>query len=162
MIQITAKGVVNVATDLQRRATVSLKRAMPEIAEMLRTSIDYNFRVGGRFGKEKYGGGTEKWKISYRAKEQGGQTLVDTRRLANSISYKISGDRIQFGTNVKYAAIHQYGGTIKAKQAKGLFFKIGKKRFRKAQVRIPRRPYLVFQRADILLAAKIVGHYLAK
>lgn len=61
------------------------------------------------------------WKKSRRT-EGGGQTLSLTRRLRNSITSAYSGTTATVGTNVVYAAIHQFGGTIRAK--KGPFLAI--------------------------------------
>ena len=62
------------------------------------------------------------WEKSFRAREEGGQTLSLTRRLRNSITYRASQTSVEVGTNVVYAAIHQFGGTIRAK--KGPFLSI--------------------------------------
>lgn len=62
------------------------------------------------------------WPKSYRAKTEGGQTLSLTRRLRNSITSAHSATQAVVGTNVIYAAIHQFGGTIRAK--KGPFLSI--------------------------------------
>ncbi|MGQ3072572.1 MAG: phage virion morphogenesis protein [Ferrovibrionaceae bacterium] len=45
---------------------------------------------------------------------KGGKTLilVDTARLRNSITYRASAREVEVGTNVQYAAAHQFGGTI--------------------------------------------------
>lgn len=64
--------------------------------------------------------------------------LVDTGTLRRSIRGTATGTQAIAGTNLKYAAIHQFGGTIKPKQAKSLKFG---KHFR-SQVIIPARPYL--------------------
>ncbi len=45
-------------------------------------------------------------------------------------------------TNLKYAAIHEFGWKIKAKTPKWLRFKINGKWIRTKQVVIPKRPYL--------------------
>lgn len=42
-----------------------------------------------------------------------GKTLQDTGRLRKSITFRVKGKRVIVGTNVKYAAIHNFGGTIK-------------------------------------------------
>lgn len=56
---------------------------------------------------------------------RGGQTLRDTGRLLNSIAPSmVTQDGFRLSTNVKYAAIHQYGGIIKAKTSKGLVFRL--------------------------------------
>ncbi|MCY4123519.1 MAG: phage virion morphogenesis protein, partial [Acidobacteria bacterium] len=49
------------------------------------------------------------WKPSRRAVEEGGQTLVDKAFLRNSITHVASAGGVDVGTNVIYAAIHQFG-----------------------------------------------------
>lgn len=49
------------------------------------------------------------WKKSERARRDGGKTLVDTARLKGSITHKADGDTVEVGTNVEYAAAHQFG-----------------------------------------------------
>lgn len=93
---------------------------------------------------------------------RGGQTMRDTGRLLNSIApSQVTPDGFRLSTNVKYAAIHNYGGIIKAKTSKGLVFRlrVGTVAFgvrgqrlkrtrgfyrwvRVMQVRIPRRSFL--------------------
>jgi HK97 gp10 family phage protein len=53
-----------------------------------------------------------------------------------------NGAAVQVGTNVEYAAIHEYGGIITPKTAKALRFKIGDKWVMTQRVQIPARPYL--------------------
>lgn len=55
------------------------------------------------------------WQKSWRARNEGGQTLSLTRRLRNSITYQATPTSVAVGTNVLYAAIHQFGGVIRAK-----------------------------------------------
>lgn len=52
------------------------------------------------------------WPPSLRALAQGGKTLIDTARLYQSITFNASDDGVEVGTNVIYAAIHQFGGDI--------------------------------------------------
>ncbi|MGB0695370.1 MAG: phage virion morphogenesis protein [Rhodospirillaceae bacterium] len=59
------------------------------------------------------GPGGKPWEPSKRAKKQGGQTLVDQGHLRDSLTYRVLGRVLQWGTNLVYAAIHQFGGTIK-------------------------------------------------
>lgn len=156
MIRINSGGISSVAGQLQGMTTKALQKALPEIVEVFRTSIDFNFRKGGRFGNGVFGGGKERWKISARAKREEGQTLVDTRRLANSITVELKGRKIVIGTNTKYAAIHQFGGIIKAKTKKGLIFNIAGKFYRAQSVKIPARPFMVLQDSDITLTKEII------
>lgn len=78
------------------------------------------------------------------------QDLIDTSRLINSIDVQPDPSAssgtviwISIGTNVIYAAIHEFGGVIKAKAGKMLSWinDAGERVFAKA-VHIPAKPYL--------------------
>lgn len=83
------------------------------------------------------------WKPSIRAKEEGGLTLVKTPRLAVSFSPAATKDAAVWGTNVLYAAAHQFGVVIRAKNKPSLFFTLatGAKVAVKS-VTLPARPFL--------------------
>ena len=49
---------------------------------------------------------------------------------------------MRIGTNIEYARIHEYGGTIKAKDKPLLAFRIGGKLILTKSVQMPARPYL--------------------
>lgn len=76
------------------------------IAQLLENSVRRNFRDGGR---------PDRWPASKRADNQAGygkesgQTLVDTARLMNSIVGVGDKDSVRVGTNVAYAAAHNFG-----------------------------------------------------
>lgn len=76
------------------------------IAQLLENSVRRNFREGGR---------PEKWPASKRADgdagygNESGQTLVDTARLMNSIIGEGDKTSVRVGTNVDYAAAHNFG-----------------------------------------------------
>jgi len=56
------------------------------------------------------GGRPVQWPISARARKQGGQTMLDTGRLAREESTpQISAEGITFGSILPYAAIHHFG-----------------------------------------------------
>ncbi len=59
-------------------------------------------------------------RVKPKTNKRGGTTLVESRRLANSINYQINGDRIPVGTNLIYAKIQHEGGIITPKKAKYL------------------------------------------
>ncbi|MCB1833934.1 MAG: phage virion morphogenesis protein [Geminicoccaceae bacterium] len=82
------------------------------------------------------------WLKSIRAREEGGQTLVDSSRLRDSITRRTSAESVEVGTNVVYAAIHQFGGVIRATAAPWLRFRVGGRWVKKKQVTIPARPFL--------------------
>lgn len=123
--------------------------AMKIIGEIVKSSVIKNFQEGGR---------PTKWMptkaissaISYKMKgkatqtkagketkgfaryKAGKKTLIDTARLMKSINPRAFSDRAEIGTNVVYAAIHQFGG------------KAGRGR----KVNIPARPFLMVQDED--------------
>lgn len=68
--------------------------------------------------------------------------------LMGSITRQVRGDSVIVGTNKVYGAIYQFGGTITAKNAKGLRFRMAGHWVRVRSVRIPARPYLGFGPED--------------
>ena len=112
-----------------------------------------------RFEDGKAPGGTA-WKPSLRALQSKGLTLVDSGRLKASITHEAGPKSVTVGSNVAYAAIHQFGGTIRSKTAKGLRFKGADGGFRRLkQVVMPARPFLGFDEDDRAAVTDIVaGH----
>lgn len=78
-----------------------LTPVMREIGEIIVTQSAEAFEQGGLPG--------HRWKESGRVKAGGGQTLVDTARLRNSLTARASKTKVEVGTNVVYAAAHQFG-----------------------------------------------------
>lgn len=118
--------------------------ALPEIGEILLGSVQANFQAGGRFGSGAYGGGTQHWLPS---EHSGGKTLVDTGNLLKSLAYQVQGEELTISTDVAYAAIHQYGGTI---QRDGY------------GITIPARPYINIQDEDLIdIRDALIGYYSA-
>ncbi len=76
------------------------------------------------------------------------QHLVDTGALKSSIKKrpaKVYGDsgEVEVGTNIVYAAIHEFGGIIKPRTKKALTFKTKDGRWHTVQrVVMPARPYM--------------------
>lgn len=126
----------------------------PIIRELLMTSINRNFEVGGRYSKNsQFGGGKAKWKPSQRAIRQNGQTLLDSGRLAASIivtpKFENGNLIISMGSNVKdkkgnnYAMVHQFG--VKRRGHK-----------------MPARPFLVIQNEDIRNIQNLIAKHITK
>ena len=67
-----------------------------------------------------------------------------TGRLSSSLRKWFAGnEKVYVGTNVKYAAIHEYGGVIRPRRAQYLRWKDRDGQWHMARkVRIPARPYL--------------------
>lgn len=85
------------------------------------------------------------------------RTLVGDGTLMNSIHYQISGDLLLVGSNLVYAAIHQFGGTIKPKNKKTLSWKVGDVSIFAKQVVIPKREWLgisVSEEAELMNIAE--------
>jgi phage virion morphogenesis protein len=111
--------------------------------------------------------GGSKWPASLRAKNFGGKTLVDSARLYQSITHNASANGVEVGSNVEYAAIHQFGGTIYAKTEKGLNWRYNKSGAnkpswaRKMSVTIPARPFLGIDAEDQTEIIVIAESYIA-
>lgn len=118
---------------------------MNAIAEGLRTSTIERFQA------QETSEGT-KWEPSVRARESGGKTLIRTSALRTSIKSEANSTGLAVGTNLIYAATHQFGDerTIRAKHGKYLRFKIGDRFVSKPSVRvtIPARPFLGISERD--------------
>jgi len=131
-----------------------LTPAMREIAVYLEGVSAERFAHG-------VGPGGVKWKVSQRVREHGGQTLVLSGDLQTSVhaattptSVEIGPER-SFGSAV-YAAIHQFGGTIRPKVKQALHF--GGRIV--SSVTIPARPYVGFDAADQDRMAEILTDFM--
>jgi phage virion morphogenesis protein len=128
---------------------------LSEASERLENPYDLFAAIGAagvsatrrRFETETGPGGSP-WPMSIRAMMQGGRTMTESARLVNSIFWAADQRSARWGTNVIYAAIHQTGGTIRAKTAKALFFRIGGQAVQVQSVTIPPRPFLGIDEDD--------------
>jgi len=105
---------------------------------------------------------------STRAKKRNRKILTESNRLRGSIIYRASSRKLEVGTNVKYAAIHQFGGKtraheIRAKNKKALFWAGSSNPIKVVQhpgSQIPARPYLgVSSRDRTEILAIVHKHY---
>jgi len=130
-------------------------REVKALFQRLRTAADDLTPVMDRIGaavvedvlrrfQEGAGPGGDPWPPSLRAKLERAPTLVDTARLRDSITYEPGPRSVRVGTNVIYAAIHQFGGTIAAKNPSGrlAFHLADGSLVRPREVTIPARPFL--------------------
>lgn len=109
--------------------------ALREIAALGKSSTRLRFRT-------ETGPDGQRWKQSLRAQIAGGRTLTKDGHLAGSISANHGKDFAEWGVNRIYAAIHQFGGVIRAK-GKALAFAIPGGGFAVVKaVRMPARPFL--------------------
>lgn len=130
------------------------QKMMDSIGEALVSGTVKRFSDGkGPDGRE--------WPTSGRAAAQGGQTLVDTGRLRNSIDYATTPDKVMVGTNLPYALIHQKGGTITPKTKKHLKFKGANGWATVDKVSIPPRPFIGISNEDMEEAKATVAAFMA-
>ncbi|MFZ1680361.1 MAG: phage virion morphogenesis protein [Rhizobiaceae bacterium] len=102
------------------------------------------------------------WPRSIRAQFDGGKTLTDSKYLRKSFAHEAGDDRVAVGTTAVYAAIHQFGGTIRAKTARGLRFRVAGGFVSKQSVTIPARPFLGLSDTDERLVLKIAADHVAR
>ena len=142
-VTIDDKAVADLLNRLQKRLS-NTTPAMRVIGETIKTSVERNFAASGR----------PAWAPSHRAREEGGQTLSLSGVLRRSFTVEAGNGWAAVGTNVAYAAIHQFGGktgphVIRPKKKKALKTPYGL--FRKVNhpgSKIPARPYLRVQDED--------------
>lgn len=108
------------------------KPLMTKIGRIMKTDVQMNFRLSR-------GPDGERWKP---LKLRDGKPLRDTGRLMNSIDFRASSDEAVIGTNVKYAAVQNFGATIKPKKGKYLKFKGPDGWIFAGKVTIPARPFI--------------------
>lgn len=142
----------------------NLTPIMRVIGEIVRTSVERNFAAGGR----------PTWAESQRVKREGGQTLSRSGILRRSFTLPgavvVGNNRVSVGTNVKYAAIHQFGGktaphTIVPRKAKALFWPGAKhpvKSIKHPGSVIPARPFMMVQDEDWTeIKQSVMNYYLS-
>lgn len=152
-IQINDREVLESLGRLAGRVN-DMQPVMEEIGAALKTSVQMRF-------ERETGPDGQPWKPSLRAQAEGGQTLRDTGRLLQSITYRASAGEAEVGTNVIYAAVQQFGARITAKNAPALRFQVGGRWARKQSVDIPPRPFLGIDDADRREIGAIVADYLS-
>ena len=103
---------------------------MRGLAQELETLTSENFE------SESFGG--QAWVRSM----DRGKTLNDTGELKDSITSSASSHTAQVGTNMIYARIHHFGGTIQAKNKPYLAFATPSGFVRVKSVTLPSRPFL--------------------
>lgn len=104
--------------------------------------------VMDRFDHERAPDGAP-WQKSWRARLQGGKSLQNTGRLRDSIQVVVQGKKVTVKTNVKYAAVHQFGAVVRAKSGKFLNFKTPMGGWARLQsVTIPARPFMGMSKDD--------------
>lgn len=129
--------------EVQDRAVIAalnrLIQAGGELAPVLAAigrQVKTNVQLGFVQGVDPYGRSWAPLKVRQ------GQPLRDTGRLMGSIDYRVEQAAVEIGTNVRYAPVHQFGATIRAKTPRGLIFPVPGGYVRKRRVTIPARAFL--------------------
>lgn len=153
MIRMEIKGQDEILKKLRAVSAPETRAAiLDDLGEHLVSMADLRFER--EVGPDGIG-----WEQSERAKTEGGQTLTDTGHLRGSLAYEHSADRLEVGSAVKYAGIHQYGGEIRPKKAAKLAFKIGGRLILVDKVTMPARPFLGFTEADEAKTVHIISKH---
>ena len=144
------------------RRTRDLGPVRRDFAQHMVESVTLNFLRGGR---------PRRWIPSRRAELTGGTTLVRTARLMKSISWRVRGNVVLVGTNVAYAAAHQFGvdkQVVQRVRAHLRRTRSGKQvvvrpHTRRVHMRLPARPFLVVQDEDLAyLEERLRAHVLGE
>ncbi|WP_026379371.1 phage virion morphogenesis protein [Afifella pfennigii] len=98
----------------------------------------------------------------YAAVKRGSRILTASGRLRDSINSRPSRDEVRVGTNTIYAAVHQFGGTIKPKKASHLVFRLASGLVLAKSVTIPARPFLGIDGEDEEMIADTVFGFLER
>ena len=94
---------------------------------------------------------------AYAAIKKGPGILRASLMLQRSVTFSVAGNQVTIGSNRIYAAVHQFGATIKPVRAKALAFRLGMAGprggkssgiVRAKSVTVPARPYLGFGPKD--------------
>ena len=106
MVTLTYNGNAIVSLDATAEQLANLSPLMTVIAARLHQDTLRNFQTSGAF----FPGPV--WKVSKRVEKKGGKTLIKNSILRNSIHAESGADYAKVGTDLVYAAIHQFGGPI--------------------------------------------------
>lgn len=147
---------------VQQLGGVLHARILPAIGTTLVEVVQKRFESA----KEPFGAAWKPLSPGYAAIKKGPGILRASRMLQRSVAYLVSGNKITIGSNRIYAAVHQFGATIKPVRAKALAFKMGGagKRggvglVRAKSVTIPARPYLGFGPADQRAVMEVLNDF---
>lgn len=139
--------------------------AAADFTPAMRTIADAMHANAQQYFETERGPDGKPWKPSRRAADEGGRTLYDRGDLQQSLTASHDARSAILGTNLPYAAIHQFGGKITAKTAKGLRFMVGKGDAEHLvivqSVTLPARPFLGFSAEDKVEIEGILERHLA-
>lgn len=148
-MQITFRHDLNAAIqNMQRISQGNLSHPMAAISIMLQTSVEENFRAGGRYDRAgSIFGGTNKWKVTNNPtplikKGMAGGLMGTFAHGSNQSAAWVS-------NNKPYAAAHNFGVDMGARS--NLLTRSTARR-----MNLPARPFLVIQEEDLEDAQEII------
>ena len=124
-----------VVTDAFNRLQALGQDFSPVLAAIGR-QLETNVKLGFDSSTDPYGRAWAPLKV-----REGGQPLVDKGHLRDSITPAVDGDSVVVGTNLEYARLQNFGGTVKPVNAKALRFFVGDRAVIVGEVTIPPRPF---------------------
>lgn len=144
------------------RAMIAAGDNMRPLYQRIGAALVSEIQLGFKAGASPYG---QAWApLSIRR----GQPLRDSGRLRSSITSRPDDSGVTVGTNLIYAPVHQFGATIKPKNAKRLVFPGGGGLIFAKSVTIPARPFMPLDdsgavnlphRYQSAIAAVIAAHF---
>lgn len=164
VIEVDARRVHSALARLQRMA-LDASPVMRAIAGEMHDAVEENFAQQGR---PKWAGLKASTLAARKKSGYDGPILQRTGRLASSIEAHATRNTALVGTNVKYAAIHQFGGktsphVIRPRYKKALAFG-GRvvKQVNHPGSTIPARPFLSLTDSDHTQIEGVVERYLRR
>lgn len=128
--ELDVRQIIQMNTQIEDRLRALAEDAKGELLDTIGESLES--QAGERFETKQGpdGASWQEWSASYRprAARAGGSLLMRGGDLRGSITHEAQGDEVVVGSNLIYAAVHQYG-------------------FKKR--RIPARPYLGIGNQDL-------------
>lgn len=110
MIDFEISDTLSPKLEAAARAALDFTEPMLEISALMETEARLRFETG----TDPAG---HPWRPSVRAQATGGKTLVDHGHLLGSIVSASDAHSAIAGTNLVYAAIHQFGGPVRGRQS---------------------------------------------
>ncbi len=98
----------------------------------------------------------------YAKGKRNSRILTESGRLRNSINDQAGNDWVRVGTNVLYAAAHQFGVTIKPRKSDHLYFRMNGALYVMDEVTLPDRPFLGISRDDEDMIADTVQDFVVR
>ena len=100
------------------------------------------------------------WKMSWRARLQGGETGRDDGHLFNGMSYNVLSNGVEWGANQTYAHVFHYGAHITPKNGQYITFAAAGQYRKVKEVNIPSRTFLGINAEDEATVLDIVGSFI--